>query len=91
MTRQITEWYNPACYVLQPYGTICDSTNPAAYALPRASSAGGILCNPGVGGVRQINGPTTGVCYTTSTARTTDQLGSLGDQRQIQFAVKFMF
>jgi hypothetical protein len=156
MTRKVTEWYNPACYVLQPYGTIGNTSenslnnpnyfdwdlavmkttklteklsmqlraeffdivnhpnmsfgnqginfsttgtlpatsanysqrsNPAAYALPTASSAGGILCNPS----GAINGPTTGVCYTTSTALTTDQLGSLGDQRQIQFAVKFMF
>ena len=157
MTRKIDEWYNPACYVLQPYGTIGDTsenvlnnpnyfdwdlaimkqtklteklsvqlraeifdivnhpnmsfgnqainfsttgtlpasaanyqqerTDPNAYMLPTATTTGGILCNPS----GEINGPTTGVCYTTSTALTTDQLGSLGDQRQIQFAVKFMF
>ena len=26
MTRKIDEWYNPACYVLQPYGTIGNSS-----------------------------------------------------------------
>ena len=64
-----------------------ERTDPNAYMLPTATTTGGILCNPS----GEINGPTTGVCYTTSTALTTDQLGSLGDQRQIQFAVKFMF
>jgi hypothetical protein len=155
MTRKIDEWYNPACYVMQPFGTIgntsenvlnnpnyfdwdlaimkqtklteklsvqlraeifdivnhpnmsfgnqginfsstgqlpansahyfSDRTNPAAYALPVGNTPGGILCDP------NQNEQTTGICYTTSTALTTDQLGSLGDQRQIQFAVKLTF
>ena len=154
MVRKVSEWYDPTCYVLQPYGTIGNSSenvlnnpnyfdwdfavmkqtklteklsvqlraeffdiinhpnmsfgnqainwststalpansanysqisNPAAFALPTASSHGGILCDPSQSGLA------TGVCYTTSTALTTDQLGTLGDQRQIQFAVKLMF
>ncbi len=155
MTRKTDEWYDPACYVLQPYGTIGDTSenvlnnpnyfdwdlaimkttkltekvsmqlraeifdivnhpnmsfgnqginfsttgtlnataanyqsklsDPTAYALPVGSTPGGILCDP------TQSAQTTGVCYTTSTALTTDQLGSLGDQRQIQFAVKLTF
>jgi hypothetical protein len=161
MVRKISEWYNPECYVLQPFGTIGDtsenvlnnpnyfdwdlalmkqtklteklsvqfraeffdivnhpnmsfgnqainwstSTNipantpnysqlsdPAAYEIPTTTSPGGVLCNNQNSGKTTLEGgAATGVCYTTSTALTTDQLGTLGDQRQIQFAVKFMF
>jgi len=62
-------------------------SNPAAYALPTATTAGGVLCNPS--GV--INATPVGPCYLPSTALSTTVPGSNGGQRQIEFAVRFMF
>jgi hypothetical protein len=62
-------------------------SNPAAYALPTATTAGGVLCNPS--GV--INAAPVGPCYLPSTALSTTVPGSNGGQRQIEFAVRFMF
>jgi hypothetical protein len=156
MVRKVTEWYNPACYVLEPYGTIGDVgrdslnnpnyfdwdfafmkdtkltekvrmqlraeffdiinhpnfsvgpqaltwgsaevisptnpnysqlSNPAAYALPTTTSAGGALCNS----TGAINGPPSGACYATSTAVGATVPSALGGQREIQIAVKFTF
>lgn len=62
-------------------------SNPAAYALPTATTAGGVLCNPtGI-----INHAPVGPCYLPSTALSTTVPGSNGGQRQIQFALRFMF
>jgi hypothetical protein len=159
MVRKVTEWYNPACFVLEPYGTIgnlgrdsmnnpnyfdwdfafmketklterlnvqlraeffdivnhpnfsvgpqllswssaevitptnpnySQLSNPAAYALPTATSAGGILCNP-TGETTSNGGAPTGACYVTTTAIGTTVPPALGGQREIQFAVKFTF
>jgi Carboxypeptidase regulatory-like domain len=62
-------------------------SNPAAYALPTATTAGGVLCNPS--GV--INAAPVGPCYLPTTALSTTTPGSNGGQRQIQFALRFMF
>ncbi len=149
MVRKVSEWYNPACFVLEPYGTIGDVgrdslnnpnyfdwdfalmketklteklnvqfraeffdiinhpnlsygsqilswgianqitplnpgysqlSNPAAYALPTATTAGGAIC-----------GNYTGACYPTSTAIGSTVPSALGGQREIQFAVKLSF
>jgi hypothetical protein len=62
-------------------------SNPAAYVRPTATTAGGILCNPtGI-----VNGPAIGPCYTTGTGLNATVPGDKGGQRQIQFAVRFMF
>ena len=62
-------------------------SNPAAYVLPTATTPGGVLCNPS-----QINGASpVGPCYLPSTALSTTVPGSNGGQRQIQFALRFMF
>ena len=156
MVKKVTEWYNPACFVLEPYGTIgnvgrdslnnpnyfdwdmafmketklterlnmqlraeffdivnhpnfsvgpqvlswgsaevinptnpnySQLSNPDAYALPTATTTGGVLCNPGQG----VNGPPIGACYPTSTAIGTTVPSALGGQREIQFAVRFEF
>ena len=169
MVKQRTEWWNPACFVLMPYGTFqgdvgrdslinpnyfdwdfalvkntklteqlnmelraeffdivnhpnfivgpqelnfssaevitpavatptgpvpnpnySQISNPAAYALPTSTSAGGILCNPS-GQPTSAGGAAIGACYLTTTALGTTVPGSLGAQREIQFAVKFNF
>jgi hypothetical protein len=59
-------------------------SNPAAYALPTATTAGGVLCNPSqVAGAAPV-----GPCYLPSTALSTTTPNS---QRQIEFALRFMF
>jgi hypothetical protein len=151
MTRKRNQWWNPACYVLNPYGTLGNSSrdslnnpnyfnmdfsivkdtrlnerltmqfraeffdvlnhpnffygsqaylmgttgtvdpsnanysqlnNPSAYMLPTGNHPGGAICDPSQSGVAQ------GPCYTGSTG-----LGATypGSQRQIQFAIKFLF
>jgi hypothetical protein len=83
--------YGSQAYLMSTAGTVSPSnanysqlSNPAAYMNPTATSPGGVICNPsqqvGVGG--------TGPCYATSTG-----LGATapGSQRQIQFALKFLF
>lgn len=62
-------------------------SNPAAYALPTATTAGGVLCNPS----QVINAAPVGPCYLPSTALSTTVPGSNGGQRQIEFALRFMF
>jgi hypothetical protein len=62
-------------------------SNPAAYLPPTATSAGGVLCNPS----QVIGAPVTGPCYLPSTALAATMPGTNGGQRQIQFAVRFMF
>jgi len=161
MVRKQSEWWNPACFVLSPFGTLGNSgrdslnnpnfanfdfaifkdtrlnekltmqlraeffdilnhpnfvvgnqvylmgtagtvspssaaangysysqlSNPAAYVSPSGGSPGGIICNPG----QNPNGPVVGPCYTPSTALGPTMPGTNGGQRQIQFAVRFMF
>ena len=62
-------------------------SNPAAYALPTATSLWWCALQPSQG----ITGPPIGACYATSTAITTTVPSALGGQREIQFAVKFRF
>jgi hypothetical protein len=59
-------------------------SNPAAYRNPTATSPGGAICNPS----RQIGAAPNGPCYATGTGLGTTMPGS---QRQIQFALKFIF
>jgi hypothetical protein len=157
MVKEIhTEWWNPSCYVLAPYGVNGDSgrdsllnpnffnadfsifkdtkltervtmqlraeffdvlnhpnftfgqqqyamamfgtvtptnpnasqlSNPAAYLDPTATSPGGVICNPS----QKIGVAGSGPCSTSSTAAGMTMPGSLGGQRQIQFALKFTF
>jgi len=61
--------------------------NPAAYTDVIGNTKGGVLCNPG-----QVNGAAeTGPCYLPSTALSTTTPAGQGSQRQIEFAVRFMF
>ena len=162
MVRKRTEWWNPACFVLAPYGTIGNTgrdalnnpnysnidfaifkdtklsekftmqiraeffdvlnhpnfiigpqvylmsvanvvtpssfpstaaynsalNNPASYALPSGSNPlGGVLCNPSQTTPPSLVGP----CYLPSTGLSATVPGDKGGQRQIQFAVRFMF
>jgi Carboxypeptidase regulatory-like domain/TonB-dependent Receptor Plug Domain len=157
MVKSKTEWWNPECFVLSPFGTLGDSgrdslnnpnfvnfdfaifkdthltekltmqlraeffdilnhpnfvvgnqvylmgtantvapsnpnyalrSDPAAYVPPVPGvSPGGLLCNPG----QSPNGPVAGPCYTPGTGLTATMPGTNGGQRQIQFAVRFMF
>ena len=62
-------------------------SNPAAYVPPTATSPGGVLCNPS----QVIGAPVVGPCYLPTTGLQTTTPGTNGGQRQIQFAVRFMF
>jgi hypothetical protein len=68
-------------------GNYSQLSNPAAYVPPTATSPGGVLCNPS----QVIGAPVTGPCYLPSTALAATMPGTNGGQRQIQFAVRFMF
>jgi hypothetical protein len=89
----------PQVYLMSPANVVSPSSAGANYSLLNTASAyelpnpataypGGLLCNPG----QDPNATTPpGPCYTPSTALTTTVPGDKGGQRQIQFAVKFMF
>jgi hypothetical protein len=63
-------------------------SNPAAYELPSAGNpAGGVFCNPS----QVVGAPLAGPCYTSGTGLNATTPGDKGGQRQIQFAVRFMF
>jgi hypothetical protein len=62
-------------------------SNPAAYMNPTATSPGGVFCNPS----GKIGVAVTGPCYTSSTALGATMPDYLGGQREIQFALKFVF
>jgi Carboxypeptidase regulatory-like domain/TonB-dependent Receptor Plug Domain len=62
-------------------------SNPAAYLPPTATTPGGVLCNPS----QVIGAPVSGPCYTPTTGLGATMPGTNGGQRQIQFAVRFMF
>jgi hypothetical protein len=62
-------------------------SNPAAYLPPSGGNPGGVLCNPG----QNPAGPVSGPCYTPTTGLGATMPGTNGGQRQIQFAVRFMF
>lgn len=63
-------------------------SNPAAYELPSAANpAGGVFCNPS----QVVGAPLAGPCYTSGTGLQATVPGDKGGQRQIQFAVRFMF
>jgi hypothetical protein len=158
MVKKRSEWWNPACFVEMPYGTIGDAgrdslnnpnffnldfsvfkdtkltekvtmqlraeffdilnhpnfnvgqqaylmstvstltptnanysqiNNPAAYMAPNPATGnpGGAICNPS----QNPNAAVVGPCYVSSTALSGTMPGSMGGQRQIQFAVKFTF
>jgi hypothetical protein len=57
-------------------------SNPAAYMNPTGTNPGGVICDPNQDGVPD------GPCYATGTGLTATMPGS---QRQIQFALKFIF
>jgi hypothetical protein len=62
--------------------------NPAAYALPSSGNPlGGVFCNPSQAVPATLSGP----CYTSGTGLSATVPGDKGGQRQIQFAVRFMF
>ena len=63
--------------------------NPAAYMAPNPATGnpGGAICNPS----QNPNAAVVGPCYVSSTALSGTMPGSMGGQRQIQFAVKFTF
>jgi hypothetical protein len=56
-------------------------SNPAAYKLPTGGKPGGLLCDSNQDGAPE------GPCYAASTGLG----GTLGNNRQIQFALKFLF
>jgi len=166
MVRTQTEWWNPECFVLPPFGTLGNSgrdslnnpnfvnfdfaifkdtkltekvtmqlraeffdilnhpnfvvgnqvylmgtagtvaptnrnysqlSNPAAYEPPSASNPlGGVLCNqPTLNGdgtyTQKLGAPVVGPCYLPTTGLGATMPGTNGGQRQIQFAVRFMF
>ncbi|HXX45448.1 MAG TPA: carboxypeptidase regulatory-like domain-containing protein [Candidatus Acidoferrales bacterium] len=63
-------------------------SNPAAYELPSAAHpTGGVFCNPS----QVVGTPLVGPCYLPTTALGLTAPGDKGGQRQIQFAVRFMF
>ena len=62
-------------------------SNPAAYLSPSGGNAGGVLCNPS----GNPAGPVSGPCYTPTTGLAATMPGANGGQREIQFAVRFMF
>jgi len=83
-------------YLMGTAGTVSPSSagihysqlsNPAAYVPPSGGNPGGILCNPG----QNPAGPVSGPCYTPTTGLGVTMPGTNGGQRQIQFAVRFMF
>ena len=78
---------SPSGLVLPTNPNYSQLSNPAAYVEPTATTAGGAICNPS----RQIGVPGTGPCYLPSTALSTTFPGANGGQRQIQFALRFMF
>ncbi|MDR3720918.1 MAG: TonB-dependent receptor [Candidatus Acidoferrales bacterium] len=71
----------------QPNPFYSQLSNPAAYVPPTATTAGGVLCNPS----QVIGAPVVGPCYTPTTGLGVTMPGTNGGQRQIQFAVRFMF
>jgi hypothetical protein len=85
----------PQTYLMSPSNTVTplnpnysQLSNPAAYVPPTATTAGGVLCNPS----QVINNTSTpGPCYPPTTSLLTTTPGDKGGQRQIQFAVRFMF
>ena len=62
-------------------------SSPAAYADVIGTGTGGALCNPSRAPGASEHGP----CYLPTTALTTTTPGSNGGQRQIEFALRFMF
>ncbi len=62
-------------------------SNPAAYLPPTATTPGGVLCNPS----QVIGASVSGPCYLPTTGLGATMPGTNGGQRQIQFAVRFMF
>jgi hypothetical protein len=76
--------FNPVTQQVEPNPLYPHLSDPAAYRNPTATSPGGVICNPS-----QQNGASpTGPCYATQTGLTATMPGS---QRQIQFALKFIF
>jgi len=78
-------------YLMATAGTVAPTnanysqlSNPAAYMNPTATSPGGVLCNPS----QQVGGAGSGPCYTPGTGLAATMPGS---QRQIQFALKWIF
>ena len=78
---------DPVTHVVSPNPNYSQISNPAAYRNPTATSPGGVICNPS----QQIGAPVTGPCYLPGTALSATMPGSMGGQRQIQFALKFIF
>jgi hypothetical protein len=72
-------------------------SNPAAYEPPSASNPyGGVLCNQPTENMdgtytQKLGAPVVGPCYTPSTAFGATMPGTNGGQREIQFAVRFIF
>ena len=62
-------------------------STPSAYLPPIGGSPGGKICNPG----QNPAGPVSGPCYLPTTGLGVTTPGTNGGQRQIQFAVRFMF
>ena len=71
--------------------------NPAAYELPSAGNPlGGILCNQPTQNMdgtftQKLGATLSGPCYTSTPGLLATTPGDKGGQRQIQFAVRFMF
>jgi Carboxypeptidase regulatory-like domain/TonB dependent receptor/TonB-dependent Receptor Plug Domain len=83
-------------YLMGTAGTVSPSSagtnyaqlsNPAAYLPETAASPGGVFCNPS----QKLGAPVVGPCYTPSTAFAATMPGTNGGQREIQFALRFMF
>ncbi len=82
-------FFGSQAYLMSTAGTVAPSnanysqlSNPAAYRNPTGTGPGGVICDPNQDGVPD------GPCYATQTGLSATMPGS---QRQIQFALKFMF